>query len=157
MRAGANTDPDAGAAERSDRARIELASLRELADDFAAARNESLRHARGEWVFWMDSDDTIDADNGRKLRALVNQPISPSVLGHVIQVHCPGSGNNGQADVTVVDHVKLLRNRPELRFEGRIHEQVLPAIRRAGAGRTSSGRSCIEPPSGRRRCRRSSG
>jgi tetratricopeptide (TPR) repeat protein len=31
-----------------------------------------------------------------------------------------------------VDHVKLIRNRPELRFEGRIHEQILPAIRRAG-------------------------
>src|SRR5207248_4522288 len=29
-------------------------------DDFSAARNESLRHARGDWLFWMDSDDTID-------------------------------------------------------------------------------------------------
>jgi tetratricopeptide (TPR) repeat protein len=34
--------------------------------------------------------------------------------------------------VTVVDHVKLFRNRPDLRFDGRIHEQVLPAIRAAG-------------------------
>ena len=34
--------------------------------------------------------------------------------------------------MTVVDHVKLIRNRPELRFEGRVHEQILPAIRRAG-------------------------
>ena len=33
--------------------------------------------------------------------------------------------------MTVVDHVKLIRNRPELRFEGRVHEQILPAIRRA--------------------------
>ena len=31
-------------------------------DDFSAARNESLRHASGEWVFWMDSDDTIPPD-----------------------------------------------------------------------------------------------
>ncbi len=38
-------------------------------DDFSAARNESLRHARGDWLFWMDSDDTISADCGRKLRA----------------------------------------------------------------------------------------
>jgi tetratricopeptide (TPR) repeat protein len=48
----------------------------------------------------------------------------------VMQVHCPGSGADGCTDVTVVDHVKLIRNRPELRFEGRIHEQLLPAIRR---------------------------
>src|SRR5262249_30200154 len=36
-------------------------------DSFAAARNESLKYARGQWVFWTDSDDTIDAANGRKL------------------------------------------------------------------------------------------
>jgi glycosyltransferase involved in cell wall biosynthesis len=41
-------------------------------DDFAAARNESLRHASGEWVFWMDSDDTIDEANGQKLRKLIS-------------------------------------------------------------------------------------
>jgi tetratricopeptide (TPR) repeat protein len=35
--------------------------------------------------------------------------------------------------VTIVDHVKLFRNRPDLRFDGRIHEQILPAIRRAGS------------------------
>ncbi len=38
-----------------------------------------------------------------------------------MQVHCPGGGEDGEPDsnVTVVDHVKLIRNRPELRFEGR--------------------------------------
>jgi tetratricopeptide (TPR) repeat protein len=101
-------------------------------DSFAAARNESLRHARGRWVFWMDSDDTIDPDNGRKLRDLVAGEPDPSVLGFVMQVHCPGPGEEGQDEVTVVDHVKLFRNRPDLRFERRIHEQIIPAIRRAG-------------------------
>ncbi|WP_437207257.1 tetratricopeptide repeat protein [Planctomicrobium sp. SH664] len=46
-----------------------------------------------------------------------------------MQVHCPG---REAQDVTVVDHVKLIRNLPELEFEFRIHEQVLPSIRRAG-------------------------
>jgi glycosyltransferase involved in cell wall biosynthesis len=101
-------------------------------DDFSAARNESLRHARGRWLFWMDSDDTIDADCGRKLRELAAQDPRPAVRGYVIQVHCPGAGEDGQNDLTVVDHVKLFPNLPELRFEGRIHEQILPAIRRAG-------------------------
>ena len=103
-------------------------------DDFSAARNESLRHARGDWLFWMDSDDTIPADCGRQLRALIGSDIDPAVLGYVIQVHCPGLGEDGDrsTEVTAVDHVKLIRNRPDLRFEGRIHEQILPAIRRAG-------------------------
>ncbi|HLN32178.1 MAG TPA: FkbM family methyltransferase [Gemmataceae bacterium] len=101
-------------------------------DSFAAARNESIRHARGEWIFWMDSDDTMDADNGRKLRDLMQQPVDPSIYGFIMQVHCPGAGEDGETDVTVVDHVKLFRNLPELRFERRIHEQVLRPIRHAG-------------------------
>jgi FkbM family methyltransferase len=49
----------------------------------------------------------------------------------VISVRCPGAGEDGQNDVTVVTHVKLFRNLPHLRFEGKIHEQILGAIRRA--------------------------
>ena len=101
-------------------------------DSFAEARNESLRHARGRWIFWMDSDDTISPENGLKLQRLAQQAVASSVLGYVMQVHCPGPNPVGETDVTVVDHVKLFRNLPDLRFEGRIHEQILPAIRRLG-------------------------
>jgi GT2 family glycosyltransferase/tetratricopeptide (TPR) repeat protein/2-polyprenyl-3-methyl-5-hydroxy-6-metoxy-1,4-benzoquinol methylase len=102
-------------------------------DDFSAARNESLKYARGDWIFWMDSDDTIDAANGERLRELAYQNADgSSALGYVMQVHCPGPGAAGESDVTVVDHVKLFRNRPALRFDGRIHEQIIPAIRAAG-------------------------
>src|SRR5207249_741595 len=101
-------------------------------DDFSAARNESLKHARGEWIFWMDSDDTIPDECGRKLRMLASGPHQDNVLGYIMQVHCRGTGEDGQQDTTVVDHVKLIRNRPDLRFSGRIHEQLLPAIRAVG-------------------------
>ncbi len=103
-------------------------------DDFSAARNESLRHAQGDWLFWMDSDDTIPAECGRKLRQLVEHEWPAGVFGFVMQVHCPGGSEEGGAktDVTMVDHVKLFRNRPDLRFDGRIHEQILPAIRAGG-------------------------
>jgi len=103
-------------------------------DDFSAARNESLRHARGNWLFWMDSDDTIPWECGRGLTRLISREPPPNVLAFVVQVHCPGGGEQGGPafDVTAVDHVKLFRNRADLRFDGRIHEQLLPAIRRAG-------------------------
>ncbi len=107
-------------------------SFFEWCKDFAAARNESLKHATGDWIFWMDSDDTIDEHNGRQLRELVRRPIDEYTLGFVIQVHCPGPERSGHRDVTAVDHVKLFRNLDELRFEGRIHEQILASIRRVG-------------------------
>lgn len=101
-------------------------------DDFSAARNESLRHARGEWIFCLDSDDTVDPVNCGKVRQLALRTTDPSLLAFVVQVHCPAAGVDGEFDRTEVDHVKLFRNRPDLRFEGRIHEQVIPAIRRTG-------------------------
>ncbi|MFI5461446.1 MAG: glycosyltransferase [Isosphaerales bacterium] len=101
-------------------------------DDFSAARNESVRHARGDWVFWMDSDDTIQPECGRGIRGLTEGEVDPKVLGFIMQVHCPGVGEDGEFDVEHVDHVKLFRNRPDLRFDGRIHEQILGAISGAG-------------------------
>ncbi len=98
-------------------------------DDFSKARNASLQHAKGEWVFWMDSDDTIDAANGRRLREVACGSHAPGIIGYVMQVHCPSADGSSGYEKTVVDHVKLFRNLPEIRFEGRIHEQVLPSIR----------------------------
>src|SRR5215467_136999 len=39
-------------------------------DSFAAARNESLRHATGDWIFWLDADERLTPPNRTKLRRL---------------------------------------------------------------------------------------
>ncbi len=39
-------------------------------DSFAAARDESLRRATGDWAFWLDADDRLDDDNRERLRRL---------------------------------------------------------------------------------------
>ncbi len=105
-------------------------------DDFSAAHNESLRHATGDWLFWMDSDDTIPAECGHGLRHLVEHQNDPSIVAYVMQVHCLGSLEEEQAGIGLeaVDHVKLFRNLPELRFDGRMHEQILTAINRMNGG-----------------------
>ena len=43
-------------------------------DDFAAARNEALRHATGDWILWLDADDRIDEPNRQKFRQLFAAP-----------------------------------------------------------------------------------
>jgi tetratricopeptide (TPR) repeat protein len=37
-------------------------------NDFAAARNESLRHATGDWIVWLDADELLTADDLSALR-----------------------------------------------------------------------------------------
>lgn len=37
-------------------------------NDFAAARNESIKHATSEWVIWIDADETMKAEDIQKLK-----------------------------------------------------------------------------------------
>ncbi|HQR43258.1 MAG TPA: glycosyltransferase, partial [Gemmatales bacterium] len=101
-------------------------------DSFSDARNESRKYARGQWIFWMDSDDVISPECGMKLRLLAYQEHPAQVMGFMMQVHCIGPGPEGPQQVTKVDHVKLFRNHPQLHFEFRMHEQIMMPIRRLG-------------------------
>jgi len=97
-------------------------------DSFAAARNESIRFARGRWIFWMDADDVLPPECGAGLRRLIEQHPDRDAAFHVAVRIPPGPGEFSDQ---VVDHVKLFPNRPDLRFEHRIHEQILPSLRQA--------------------------
>lgn len=97
-------------------------------DSFSDARNVSLKYATGDWIFWMDADDTLPPSSGETIRKVAAQA-PREVVGFVIPVQfvddSPGAG-------TRVDHVKLFRNVPGVCFEGHIHEQVLPSLRALG-------------------------
>ena len=66
-------------------------------DSFADARNASIEHARGEWIFWMDADDRIDAGNLEKLKKLFLR-LNDSEAAHVMKCLCvasaPGENSN---------------------------------------------------------------
>jgi tetratricopeptide (TPR) repeat protein len=98
-------------------------------DDFAAARNECLRHASGDWIFWLDADDRLDEENRGKLRALFDS-LGDENVAFAMKCVCPSDAAGGSA--TVVDHIRLFRNHPQVRWRYRVHEQILPAVRRLG-------------------------
>jgi GT2 family glycosyltransferase/tetratricopeptide (TPR) repeat protein len=105
-------------------------------DDFAAARNFSLDLATGDWVFWLDADDRVDAPNAEKLRQLFAR-LDSAPSGYLMRCLCPpgaspaGTGSLGESS-TVVDHLRLFRRLPGLRWQYRVHEQILMPLRRLG-------------------------
>ena len=98
-------------------------------DDFAAARNEALLHATGEWIFLMDADDRLDETNRSKLGKLLTE-LPSGMAGFVMKCLCLPDRKSGTA--TIVDHIRLFTNHPDLRWKYRIHEQILLGIRRLG-------------------------
>lgn len=97
--------------------------FKEWENDFAKARNESLRHATGDWVLIMDADERIPdgfEENLRSLLVPIEQPLSYLLyIKNYMQEEDEGS---------VLGHymVRLFRKTAETRFFGVIHEQLYP-------------------------------
>ncbi len=98
-------------------------------DSFAAARNESLRHAIGKWVLWLDADDRLDAANHARMQELL-WTLPDANLGFVMKCLCLPDRVSRRS--TTVDHVRLFRRHPALRWRYRVHEQILPSLRELG-------------------------
>jgi glycosyltransferase involved in cell wall biosynthesis/predicted Zn-dependent protease/predicted O-methyltransferase YrrM len=99
-------------------------------DSFAAARNACLDRATGDWIFWMDADDRLDQPNCRKLGALLASLRDENAV-YAMECVCLPDRPGGTA--TAVTHVRLFRRDPDLRWDYRVHEQILPAARRSNA------------------------
>ena len=98
-------------------------------DSFAAARNASMRDARGQSILWLDADDRLDEANRNKLRLLF-ELLQEGNVGYVMKCLCLPDKDTGTA--TVVDHLRLFRRHGGLRWTYRIHEQILPSFKQHG-------------------------
>lgn len=92
-------------------------------DDFAAARNESLKHATGQWVLVLDADERVPESVKTNLRALlvdIPQFISYATLIKNLQL------NQGVEENFSHYVVRLFRKTPEAMFYGAVHESLYP-------------------------------
>jgi glycosyltransferase involved in cell wall biosynthesis len=95
-------------------------------DDFSAARNESLRHATGDWIFWIDADDRFDTVNVARLESLLADLDNDRLAAFVFR--CKSPAEHEGDPTTVVDHVRLFRRDPRIRWQRRIHERLAGSV-----------------------------
>ena len=93
---------------------------------FAEARNASFEAASGDWLLYLDADEVLVAEDAPLLRELTGRTWREAF--YLVETHHTGELGDGTA--TTHNALRVFRNRPEYRFEGRLHEQIahrLPA------------------------------
>lgn len=95
-------------------------------DDFSAARNFAVSRATGDYWMWLDADDVLAADAPDKLRELKEKlPLETDVI--MMPYAAAFDGNN--RPVFTYYRERILKNIPRYRFQGRVHEVVVPSGR----------------------------
>jgi len=97
-------------------------------DDFAAARNESLRRATGRWILYVDADEIIRPADLPRVREVAERD---DIMAATVRQCIPQPAGSVTTAV-YSEYCRLFRNHPQIRFVGRVHEQILPAIERLG-------------------------
>jgi len=90
--------------------------------DFSAARNYSISKATCRWIIWLDADDRVPENTVWELRKILSKETPNKAFYFEI------SDDRG----TKFLQIRVFPNKGQVKFEGRIHEQILPSIRKHG-------------------------
>jgi len=93
--------------------------------DFSAARNYSISKATSRWIIWLDADDRLPKKTVEELREILKKEVPDKVFYLVV---C-NSSDEGKTGIRF-SQIRVLPNTPKIRFEGRIHEQILTSVRK---------------------------
>jgi tetratricopeptide (TPR) repeat protein len=93
---------------------------RDWTGDFSAARNASFDAASGDWILYLDADEVLVGDDAPRLRELAGHSWREAMF--IDETNFTG---RDEAGISVVHAaLRMIRNRPEYRFSGRLHEQI---------------------------------
>lgn len=96
--------------------------------DFAKARNKGLQQASGKWILCLDADEELDPSGIEAIRQFAETSSNPACYFNLLNYH-------GKSEITKtmpndsVPVLRFFRNHPEVRFEGKVHEQIGGSIR----------------------------
>ncbi len=98
-------------------------------DDFSAARNRCLQNATGDWILWLDAGERFDQETAEEFREFLRTKAQPA-QGYMLLVRVPPADPFASSEQSA--RLRLIPNRKDLRFEGRVRETLRPSVEAAG-------------------------
>ena len=87
-------------------------------DDFSKIKNFCMARATGDWVLFLQADETIPREQFNELKLLM---LNPAAEGYLLKVN---GGREEQAEACPSQDLRLLRNRKNYRFQYRSYEYI---------------------------------
>ena len=88
-------------------------------NDFAAARNAALEKATGDWIIFLDADEYFAAESAAAIRKTI-----AAARGDAITVSLVNIQEETKTEFSRSIVLRMWKNKPERRYEGRVHEHV---------------------------------
>ena len=98
----------------------------EWKSDFSYSRNLSLDAATCAWCLWMDADDYVPPDQAEHFNKLKTAPLDRAFAFQICNTL-----NGLPVGVRFIQQ-RMFPNHPGLRFQGKIHEQIMYSLKRMG-------------------------
>ncbi len=102
-------------------------------NDFSAARNYSLSKCTGEWILYLDADERLEEKSLDETKKIIEQKENLAVRCLVKSIDDEYGRDNSMT------FPRLFRNHPQLRFTGKVHEQIEASIKSLGYKLVDSG------------------
>jgi hypothetical protein len=98
-------------------------------DDFSVARNCAMDQIESDWVLWLDAGETLSAESKASVREFVDTQADPGRV-YMLMVVVPPADPSSSAEQTA--RMRLLPNHPDLRFHGRVREDLEKSVKQLG-------------------------
>ncbi len=98
-------------------------------DDFSAARNALWSRLTGDWILWLDAGERLTGQSASELRDFVRSQADHR-KAYMMLIAVPAA--EGEVSGEQVGRIRLVPNRSDLRFAGRVRESVRRTVDAAG-------------------------
>lgn len=103
-------------------------------DDFSEARNVSIENATGDWVMYLDGDEELTPESRELIKDLISD-VTYEGFQFVINNFV---GERATEDFVINVAIRMWRNRPQNRFYGALHEQIIDRIQKNGPTKSTN-------------------